>query len=79
MRTLLALAGFLAVQDGGTAKILEKYSAARPAERELAFFRHDWEPSYEKAKERAAREGRPIFLVAISNLNGYDNLYTGHC
>jgi hypothetical protein len=79
MKILLMLAGLLALQDDGVSKILEKHKAARPADKDLLFVRHDWEPSYEKAKARAAKEGRPVFLVVISNLNGYDNLYTGHC
>ena len=79
MTLSLTLALILGVQDDGSAGIVEKYKAARPADSDLAFYRHDWEPSYAKAKERAAREGRPIFLAVVGNLNGYDNLYTGRC
>lgn len=74
-----ALLLLLALQDGEAERILEKFSRVKPAEKDLAFFAHDWAPSLAGAKARAAKEGRPVFLVVVGNLNGYDNLYTGRC
>ena len=69
----------LALQDGEAERVLEKFARVKPGEKDLAFFAHDWAPSLAEAKTRAAKEGRPVFLIVLGNLNGYDNLYTGHC
>jgi hypothetical protein len=73
------LAFLLALQGSESDRVLDRYRAARPSEAALAFYRHDWARNFDEAKARAAKEGKPIFLVTVSNLNGYDNLYTGHC
>jgi hypothetical protein len=58
-------------------QILDKYQAARPAANALAIYQLDWLPTLKAAKEQAAREGRPILLMVVTNT--YGNLYTGHC
>jgi hypothetical protein len=57
--------------------VLERFAAFRPAERDLAIFRLDWEPTLAAARARAAREHRPIFLVVVRN--SYGDLISGHC
>lgn len=79
MRWLLAFCAWALPQESETERILAEFRSARPAETQLGLFRHDWAPTFEAAKKRAAAERRPVFLVAVQNLNGYDNLYTGHC
>jgi hypothetical protein len=79
MMTTFALAAALSLlQDGGEARrILERFEAARPAAKELAVYEHDWAPTLAAAKERAAKENRPIFLIAVTN--SYGDMFTGHC
>ena len=70
---VLALAAAL-LQD--LAQVEEKFKSARPAEKDLALYSLDWSPSLKEAKERAAREERPIFLVVVTN--SYGDLFSGH-
>lgn len=78
MKTLLLL--FLAAQgDPAAERVLEKVRAARPTDEALAIYRHDWAPTWEEARTRAAKEKRPIFLVVNTNITGPTNFYTGHC
>jgi hypothetical protein len=58
-------------------KILDKYRLLRPADKDLAIFQLDWVPTLKEARERAAREQRPILLLVVTN--SYGNLFTGHC
>jgi hypothetical protein len=58
-------------------KILDKYNALRPPAKELAIFQLDWAPGLKEAKDKAATEKRPIFLIVVTN--SYGNMYTGHC
>lgn len=58
-------------------EVLEQYHSARPPARELTVYQLDWAPTFREAKERAAQEQRPIFLVVVTN--SYGNIYTGHC
>jgi hypothetical protein len=60
-------------------KILKKFDAARPADKDLAIFRLDWAPDLKEAKSRAAKEKRPMLLFVIQTLDKYGNLYNGHC
>lgn len=58
-------------------EVMEKYRSARPQARELTVYQLDWAPTFQRAKERAAQEQRPIFLIVVTN--SYGNIYTGHC
>jgi hypothetical protein len=58
-------------------KILDKYRSFRPDDKELAIFQLDWAPTLKDAKEKSAKEKRPIFLLVVTN--SFGNLYTGHC
>ena len=58
-------------------KVLDKYRSAVPAAKDLAVYQLDWLPSLKAAKEKAAKEQRPILLMVVNN--SYGNLYTGHC
>ena len=63
--------------DGNVQKILDKYRLLRPADKDLAIFQLDWVPTLKNARERAAKEQRPILLLVVTN--SYGNLFTGHC
>jgi hypothetical protein len=63
--------------DGDVQKILDKYRLFRTADKDLAIFQLDWMPTLKDAKERAAKEQRPILLLVVTN--SYGNLFTGHC
>jgi hypothetical protein len=58
-------------------KVLDKFQAARPTASDLAVYQLDWLPTLKAAKEKAAKEDRPIFLIVVTN--SYGNLKTGHC
>jgi len=60
-------------------RILEKFAAALPQEEALEIYRLDWAPSLPEAKSRAARESRPIFFIATTQLEDAGSLVTGHC
>ena len=64
-------------QDGDVQKILDKYRLLRPTDKDLAIFQLDWVPTLKDARERAAKEQRPILLLVVTN--SYGNLVTGHC
>ena len=57
--------------------VLTKYESIRPREKDLAIYRLDWAPTLKDAKTRAAKEGRPVFLMVVTN--SFGNLYTGNC
>jgi hypothetical protein len=65
------------VPDRDIRKILDKYRLFRPADKDLAIFQLDWVPTLKVAKERAAKEQRPILLLVVTN--SYGNVFTGHC
>jgi hypothetical protein len=80
MKTLclfLIAAWTAAPQDDRTAPVLEKYRKFRPADSELGIYRLSWVATLKEARERAAKEERPIFLLVCTN--SYGNLFTGHC
>jgi hypothetical protein len=56
---------------------LDKFQSVRPAAADLALYQLDWVPSLKAAKERAAREDRPIFLVVVTN--SFGDFFSGHC
>jgi RNA polymerase sigma factor (sigma-70 family) len=66
-----------ALSSADVPKILDKYRTFRPSDKDLAIYHLDWVPTLKAAKEKAAREQRPILLLVVNN--PYGNLYTGHC
>jgi hypothetical protein len=88
--SLLASAGWLdipapAVEPPQTKKlaksadvqrILDKYQAVRPGAEDLAWFTLDWATTLKDARERAAKEQRPILFL---HTNGRGNLFCGFC
>lgn len=74
---LIALATLLWAQDSDAERIRTRYDALRPKEHELSLFKLDWVVTLKAAKEKAAREGRPIFVITVENEHG--GLYGGHC
>ncbi len=73
MTMLLTL--LLAVQDADS--VLKRVEELKPAAKDLAWYQLDWMPTLKEAKERAAREKRPI--AALVCLNVFGNMFTGHC
>lgn len=71
------LQGRDAAKSADAQKILDKYQAIRPDADDLAIYGLDWMPSLRAAREKAAKEKRPILLMVVHN--SYGNLYTGHC
>jgi hypothetical protein len=57
--------------------VLARVEAARPSPEELAIYSLDWAPTLAAAKERAAKEKRPVFLVFVTN--SFGNICSGHC
>jgi hypothetical protein len=60
-----------------TQSVLDKFRSVRPKESDLAIYQLDWMPTLKAAKEKAAREERPIFLVVVRN--SFGDLCSGHC
>jgi hypothetical protein len=56
---------------------LDKFRSVRPQPADLAIYQLDWMPTLKAAKERAAKEERPIFLVVVTN--SFGDLSSGHC
>jgi hypothetical protein len=77
---LLAAMGATGVEAADTYQvrgILAKYNFLRPDTDDLTLYRLDWAPTLRQAREKAAREQRPIFLAVVTN--SYGNVFTGHC
>ena len=74
---LVLYASALAAQDAEVRRILDASQTLKPPVSELGWYQLDWAPSLKEAKERAAREKRPI--CALICLNVYGNMFTGHC
>jgi len=70
--------GAIAAPDPAVLRVHERFEAARPDDRSLAFYSLDWECSLAAAKERARREDRPIFLILNTNITAGTNFYSGH-
>jgi hypothetical protein len=76
MKTMLALLALLPfAQDDFSAR----FKAARPTDDQLRFYSFDWAKDLADAKVRAAKEKRPIFFIAVTNISGPDIFFTGHC
>lgn len=63
--------------DENAKRILARFDAIRPDADELAMYRLDWAASIDTALQRAAAEGRPVFLVVIHAK--YGDVASGHC
>ena len=74
MATLTAHAQYMNVQE-----ILDEFEAVRPSAEDMAIYRHDWVATLKQAKNRAKKEGRPIFFIGNTNISGPTNFYSGHC
>ena len=74
---LLLAAWTAAPQDDPTAVVMDNFRRVRPADSELGIYRLSWTSTLTEARERAAKEERPIFLLVCTN--SYGNLFTGHC
>lgn len=57
--------------------VLDKYRFALPTAHDLTVYRLDWVASFNEAKQKAAREKRPILLIVVTN--SYGDLFSGHC
>jgi hypothetical protein len=80
LAAILAVVGVLSTQaadQGDVRSILDRYAAIRPKEAELGLYQLDWAPSLQAARETAAKEDRPIFLIVVQN--SFGNICTGHC
>jgi hypothetical protein len=62
---------------GDVKRVLDKFQSIRPQAADLALYQLDWMPTLKAARERAAKEERPIFLVVVTN--SFGDLYSGHC
>jgi len=74
MATLTAHAQYMNVQE-----ILDEFEAVRPSAEDMTIYRHDWVATLKQAKNRAKKEGRPIFFIGNTNISGPTNFYSGHC
>ena len=85
MKTKMLIAAILITHGAGVRggdqsdlkSVLDKFQSARPQEADLALYQLDWMPTLKAAKERAAKEQRPIFLVVVTN--SFGDMYSGHC
>jgi hypothetical protein len=50
-----------------------------PGADQLAIYALDWCSDIGQARVRAAKENRPILLLAVSHISAGGSLYTGHC
>jgi hypothetical protein len=80
---LVAILGMACLVDARGAdqsdvkSVLDKFQSVRPQAANLALYQLDWVPTLKAAREKAARENRPIFLVVVTN--SFGDLYSGHC
>jgi hypothetical protein len=63
--------------DAEVREVLDQYRSALPALDDLAVYRLDWTPTLDEAKQKGAREHRPVLLIVVTN--SYGNLHSGHC
>jgi hypothetical protein len=75
---VLACAGAVRGAEPGDVKgVLDKFQSVRPQDADLALYQLDWVPTLKAARDRAARDDRPIFLVVVTN--SFGDLHSGHC
>ena len=78
--TILAMMcalGVYGADQSDVKSVLDKFKSVRPQQADLALYDLDWMPTLEAAREMAAKEERPIFLVVVTN--SFGDLYSGHC
>jgi hypothetical protein len=75
--TMACGAGAHCADQSDVKSVLDKFQAIRPQAENLALYQLDWMPTLKAAKEKAAKENRPIFLVVVTN--SFGDLYSGHC
>lgn len=59
-------------------RIQDRFEAARPDAKRLAFYSLDWTMSLAEAKKRAEKENRPILLILNTNISAGTNFFSGH-
>ena len=74
---LSTMAPAVRAQSEETRLALEQLKSWRPSDEKLIMYRLDWAPSVKTAIERAARENRPVFIIAIHAR--YGDMFSGHC
>jgi hypothetical protein len=74
---IACVAGAHGADEGDVKGVLDKLRSVRPQAADLALYQLDWVPMLKAARQRAAKENRPIFLVVVTN--SFGDLYTGHC
>jgi hypothetical protein len=75
---LLAIAFSAVAQDAAVKRIQERFVAAKPDDKRLAFYSLDWAMSLKDAKKRAEKEDRPILIVLNTNITAGTNFFSGH-
>ena len=73
---VVAVSGLAAVGPD-VLEVQRKFDAYRPPADQFRVYQLDWSPNLQEAKNRAAKEQRPILLIVVCN--SYGNLFTGHC
>jgi hypothetical protein len=74
---MACVAGVHGADQSDVKSVLDKFKSVRPQEADLALYQLDWVPTLKAARERAAKEDRPIFLVVVTN--SFGDLFSGHC
>ena len=64
--------------DPEVAKVLDRFAKAKPDAKAMGFYSLDWEPTLAAAQARGKREGRPVLLIANTNITAGCNFYSGH-
>ena len=73
----VAILALFWAQDGEARNVLDRHRSLLPQAKDLVIYDLDWVAGLKEAKERAAKESRPVLLIAVTN--SYGNMYTGHC
>lgn len=64
--------------DPEVLRIQERFEAAQPDEKRLAFYSLDWAMSLAEARKRADKENRPILIILNTNITAGTNFFSGH-
>ncbi|MEI6232770.1 MAG: hypothetical protein WCT04_06950 [Planctomycetota bacterium] len=77
--SLIATLSFaMFAEDDAARRISARFDAAKPDAKRLAFFSLDWCMNLKDAKERAAKEHRPILVILNTNITAGTNFFSGH-
>ena len=74
---MMCVVGVHGADQSEVKNVLDKFKTVRPQQADLALYDLDWMPTLEAAREKAAKEERPIFLVVVTN--SFGDLHSGHC